>query len=90
MIYYAKIKKVDTQSYFVDFPELSGCMSWAETMPQAKKMAYDALNCWLSERCKGGDPIPRPVRRRSKDYYPIEVTPQNIRKIKQITRQCAS
>lgn len=84
MIYFAKVKKVAGRNYFVDFPELKGCMTWANTKKEAIELAHDALNGWVASQCKQGVKIPAPTRRRSKAFVAISVSDSNQAKIRKI------
>ena len=75
MKYWAKIKKQKDSSFLVTFPGLIGCVTDGDTLSEAKAMAYDALNIWLSAMCQAGDQckIPRPRKRSGENYYPVDV-----------------
>lgn len=75
MKYYAKIKKQKNGEYLVKFPDLDGCFTEGDTLKEAKEMASEAMNLWLSSQCRLDDrfPIPRPKIRKGADYYPIAV-----------------
>ncbi len=77
MQYYAKIKKQKDGKFLVVFPELDGCFTEGDSLTEAKVQASEALNLWLSSSCETGDayPIPRPRRKSSADYFPIDVDP---------------
>jgi antitoxin HicB len=46
--------------YFVEFPDLPGCMSDGETIEEAIANAEDAKRCWIAAMREAGRPIPRP------------------------------
>ncbi len=46
--------------YNVSFPDLPGCLTSGDDLPDAIEMAEDALNLWLTEAEESGDPIPEP------------------------------
>ena len=73
MIYYAKITKQEDKTYLVEFPELEGCFTEAESVIQAKASAKEALNGWLASNCDRSLKIPEPKKRRGKNFYAIEV-----------------
>ena len=43
-------------------PELSGCMTCAETLEDGFKMLEDAKRCWFTACIEDGIPIPEPTR----------------------------
>lgn len=49
MIYPAIFHKDEGQSYWVEFPDLPGCVTGAETLEKAFLMAGDALYSWVSD-----------------------------------------
>lgn len=73
MIYFAKITKKSSKSFFVEFPELDGCITEGSSLSNAVSNAEEALNGWLASNCDRGLNIPLPKKRNSKNYYPIEV-----------------
>ena len=46
--------------YFIDFPDLGGCVSAGDTIDEAIANGRDALDAWLATAREFGDPIPRP------------------------------
>lgn len=46
--------------YVVSFPELSGCLTCADTMEEALKNAKEAKELWLEVMIEEGIPIPEP------------------------------
>ena len=40
--------KPDEKGYWVEFPDLPGCLTQGETLEEAAEMAEDALGTWLS------------------------------------------
>ncbi len=73
MIYFAKLKKISSQSYLVEFPELEGCLTEGRSVKSALKNAKEALDAWLASNCDRNLNIPAPKKRNSKNYYPVEV-----------------
>ena len=47
-------------SYFIQFPDLPGCMSCGATIEEAIAMGEDARKCWIYSALKDGDFIPEP------------------------------
>lgn len=52
--------------YVLRCPELSGCLTCAETVSEGLKMLEDAKRCWFTACIEDGAAIPEPVR--SEDY----------------------
>lgn len=51
----------DDQGYFfINYPDLPGCMTQVEDINDAMLMARDALQLWLEVKLEYGDPIPLP------------------------------
>jgi antitoxin HicB len=51
------------KSYFVEFPELPGCMADAETVTQAVEKALKAKDEWLEVALESGYKVPVPVEK---------------------------
>ena len=49
MIYPAIFHKDGSHGYWVEFPDLPGCLSEGDTLEEAFLMAGDALDCWFSD-----------------------------------------
>lgn len=47
-VYPAIFRKDEGGGYWVEFPDLPGCVTDGETLEEAFLMAGDALNCWFS------------------------------------------
>ena len=76
MIYFAKIVKVKTKEYLVEFPELPGCLSSGHNLDEAKENAKEALDGWLLSNCTRELSLKFPVQRRSKQFHPVSVDAQ--------------
>ncbi len=50
----------DGGGYFIEFPDLAGCVSDGDTIDEAIANGCDALDAWLATAREFGDPIPRP------------------------------
>ncbi len=50
----------DGGGYFIEFPDLAGCVSDGDTIDEAIANGRDALDAWLATAREFGDPIPRP------------------------------
>lgn len=58
LTYYAVFEPSTNGSYGVYWPDLPGCTSYGETLPQAEKMAIEALGFHVYEMEQDGDPLP--------------------------------
>ena len=47
--------------YIASYPELNGCITCADTMEEALKLALDAKRTWLEAAIEEGYPIPEPA-----------------------------
>lgn len=47
-------------SYFIEYPDLPGCMSCGATMDEAIKMGNDAKKSWIESALQDGSFIPEP------------------------------
>jgi len=54
------LEQDDDGSYFIEYPDLPGCMTCGGNMEQAIEMAADAKKCWIETALKDGDFIPEP------------------------------
>ena len=54
--------------WFVEMPELPGCMSQGETPEEALEMIRDAQRGWLEVSLRHGDPIPEPAPESEHSY----------------------
>jgi len=60
------IEQDDDGSYFIQFPDLPGCMTCGDSMEQIIEMGTDAKKCWIESALKDGDFIPEP--KTAEDY----------------------
>ena len=58
--YKVEIQQDEDGTYFIECPELKGCMSCGETMEEALKMIEDAKKCWLETCLEKNISIPEP------------------------------
>ena len=63
--YYMSLKypftlEQDDNSYFIQFPDLPGCMTCGATLEEVLEMGYDARKCWIESALKDGAYIPEP------------------------------
>jgi len=47
-------------SYFIQYPDLPGCMTCGDSIQQVLEMGSDAKKCWIESALKGNDFIPEP------------------------------
>lgn len=60
IIYPAIFHKDEKRGYWVEFPDLHGCLTEGETLEEAFLMAGDALDCWFDEPTQDR-PKPTPI-----------------------------
>ena len=71
--YYTKLKypfileQDEDGSYFIEYPDLPGCMTCGATIEEALKMGEDAKKCWINSALQDGDFVPVP---KCVDDYP--------------------
>ena len=53
-------------SYFIQYPDLPGCMSCGDTIEHALQMGEDARKCWIESAIQDDDFIPEP--KAAEDY----------------------
>ena len=64
--YYTKLKypfvleQDEDGSYFIEYPDLPGCMTCGAKIEEVLEMGEDAKKCWISSALKDGDFIPEP------------------------------
>ena len=75
--YPAKIKysKADT-CFLVEFPDLPGCLTYGETLEEAREMATEALSGYLESIDLRKMDIPTPSNLNGKDVYYIAPEPK--------------
>lgn len=54
------IFKEENENYFVEYPDLPGCMSCAPNLQKAIEMGEDAKKCWIETALEEGNEIPEP------------------------------
>ena len=54
------LEQDDDGSYFIEYPDLPGCMTCGGTIEQIMIMGADAKKCWVESALKAGDFIPEP------------------------------
>lgn len=60
IIYPAIFHRDGEHGYWVEFPDLPGCLTEGETLEEAFLMAGDALDCWFDDPAQD-HPTPTPV-----------------------------
>jgi len=50
----------DDGSFYIEFPDLPGCMTCGSNIIQAIEMGEDAKKCWFESALNDGDFIPEP------------------------------
>nr|WP_321982486.1 type II toxin-antitoxin system HicB family antitoxin [uncultured Cohaesibacter sp.] len=60
MIYIATIHKEDDTAYGVSFPDLPGCISFGDTLEEAKRNAIEALSVHIAGMHEEEDEVPAP------------------------------
>jgi predicted RNase H-like HicB family nuclease len=78
------LEKDEDGSYFIQFPDLPGCMTCGDTMETAIAMGEDAKKCWIESALKDGDFIPEP---KAVEDYPDSF---NLRLPKALYRQLST
>ena len=54
------LEQDDDGSYFIQFPDLPGCMTCGKTLEEAIEMGNDAKKCWIVTALKDKAFIPEP------------------------------
>ena len=54
------LEQDDDKSYFIQYPDLPGCMSCGTTIEDAINMGEDSRKCWIESALRNGDFIPEP------------------------------
>ncbi len=57
---YPAVFTAENNSYSVSFPDIDGCLTFGETIPEAIEMAEDALCLMLYDLEEEGSEIPKP------------------------------
>ncbi len=77
LCYPAKIKYIsEDKMYFVEFPDLPGCLTEGETLDDAKHNAQEALTGYLASVFERNLKIPEPSNIKGKGVYYIEPEPE--------------
>ncbi len=72
-IFYPAIIKYDKEdkAYLVEFPDLQGCVTYGESLSEAKANAEEALSGYLASVFDRGFKIPARSQPKGKNIYPI-------------------
>jgi predicted RNase H-like HicB family nuclease len=54
------LEKDEDGSYFIEYPDLPGCMTCGATVEEVLKMGEDAKRCWISSALQDNEFIPEP------------------------------
>jgi predicted RNase H-like HicB family nuclease len=54
------LQQDDDGSYFIEYPDLPGCMTCGMTVEEALKMGEDAKKCWITSALQDKAFIPEP------------------------------
>lgn len=77
LFYPAIFHNAEEGGFWVTFPDIPECLTEGDNIPEAYKMAYEALGLALSERIKNNESLPVPSSPRTipvnEDEYPILV-----------------
>jgi antitoxin HicB len=75
--YPARIKYIaEDKTYFVEFPDLPGCLTEGDNLEEAKRNAKEALTGYLSSVFDRNLKIPDPSVLKGKNIYCIEPEPE--------------
>ena len=72
------LSKKDGGGYFIEFPDLPGCMSDGETIAEAIQNGHDAITCWIDAAKKAGKPIPQPGELEKQSGKWVQRVPKSI------------
>jgi len=61
------LEQDDDGSYFIQFPDLPGCMTCGSSLEETLEMGNDAKKCWIESALRDGAFIPEP---KAADDYP--------------------
>ena len=59
--------------YVVTFPDFRYGVTQGETLEEANEMAQDLLACLLSDLIEDGKELPKPTKRRGRQYRPVSL-----------------
>jgi predicted RNase H-like HicB family nuclease len=58
LTYTIELDALDGGGFSVTVPALPGCVTWGTTFDHAVAMAREAIELWLEDMSKNGEPIP--------------------------------
>lgn len=64
--------------YFIEFPDLPGCMSDGETIDEAIENGKDAVECWIEAAIEMGRSIPKPGELAKQSGKWVQRVPKSI------------
>lgn len=68
----------DGGGYFIEFPDLPGCMSDGETMDEAIKNGKEAVKAWIETAKEMNMPIPKPGELENQSGKWVQRVPKSI------------
>ncbi|MBF0488635.1 MAG: type II toxin-antitoxin system HicB family antitoxin [Nitrospirae bacterium] len=66
---------VEDENFTVEFPDLQGCITYGDTLEDAKNYAKEALSAFLASMFDNGFKIPEPSGVKGENVYLIEPEP---------------
>jgi len=60
------LEQDEDESYFIQYPDLPGCMTCGASIEETLKMGRDAIKCWIESAINDGVFIPEP--KNAEDY----------------------
>jgi len=64
--------------FFVEFPDLPGCVSDGDSLEEALKNGSDAIECWLSAAQESGRYIPSPGELEAQSGKWVQRVPKSL------------
>lgn len=72
------LSQEDGGGYLIEFPDLPGCMSDGETIPETIKNGEDALACWMAAAEASGRTIPEPGQLEQQSGKWVQRVPKSL------------
>jgi len=64
--------------FFIEFPDLPGCISDGETIEEAIKNGIDAIACWMAAAKESGRTIPKPGQSEQQSGKWVQRVPKSV------------
>ena len=61
LLVYPAIFHKEDGAFWVEFPDLDGCHTYGETLPETLKCAQEAMGLYLNELLEAKKPLPKPT-----------------------------